>query len=249
MLTVYNWCLALILGSAGAVFLLLFFIPAPYGKFARKGWGWTLRAKWAWLIMEFPAPALMAALFILAPQKNMPRLIFLTLWLAHYVPRTFSDPFRQSGRDKPFPLLLLALALLFNSLNGFANGWAVFHLRGYPLDWLLSWHCMAGVLLFAAGWGINRTADSKLRALRQANPAGYRIPHGWLFEYISCPNYFGEIVEWLGWAVMTLSPAGLAFFVFTFANLFPRAIRAHRWYKSQFPEYPLQRKAIIPFIV
>ncbi len=249
MFTVYNWSLVLIFGSAAAVFLLLFFIPAPYGKFLRKGWGPALRAKWSWMIMESPSPALMLLFFLMAPQKIIPQLVFIALWLLHYVPRAFIDPFRQPGRDKSFPLLLVAMALLFNGLNGFANGYAVFHLHAYPVAWLLSWPFLTGASLFAAGYIINRIADEKLGSLRRADPSAYHVPRGWLFEYISCPNYFGEIVEWLGWAVMTSSPAGVAFFVFTFANLFPRAIRSHQWYKSRFPEYPVRRKAIIPFII
>ncbi|MDD5678591.1 MAG: DUF1295 domain-containing protein [Kiritimatiellae bacterium] len=249
MLAMYNYCLALIFGSAAAVFILLFFVPAPYGKFLRKGWGPALPARWAWMIMECPSPALMVLFFVVSPQKDIPQIIFIALWLLHYVPRTFVDPFRQSGGDKPFPLLLVALALLFNGLNGYANGYGLFHLQAYPGVWLLSWPFIIGAALFAAGYRVNRTADEKLRILRGKNPSEYQVPRGWLFEYISCPNYFGEIVEWLGWAVMTSSPAGFAFFAFTFANLFPRAIRSHKWYKSHFPEYPPQRKAVIPFVV
>jgi ABC-type transport system involved in cytochrome c biogenesis permease subunit len=48
---------------------------------------------------------------------------------------------------------------------------------------------------------------------------------------------------------MTWSLPGLAFFVFTFANLFPRAVSSHKWYREHFQEYPKKRKSIIPFIV
>ena len=78
--------------------------------------------------------------------------------------------------------------------------------------------------------------------------SGYGIPRGGLFEYVSGANYFGEILEWTGWAVATWSPAGLAFAVFTVANLAPRARTHHAWYRKQFPDYPRKRKAIIPFI-
>jgi protein-S-isoprenylcysteine O-methyltransferase Ste14 len=75
------------------------------------------------------------------------------------------------------------------------------------------------------------------------------IPQGWLFHFISSPHYFGEIVEWGGWALATWSLPGLAFFVFTFANLFPRAIASHKWYRLYFPDYPEKRKGIIPFVI
>jgi len=74
------------------------------------------------------------------------------------------------------------------------------------------------------------------------------IPHRGLFKYISCPNYFGEILEWTGWAIATWSIPGLAFAVFTFANLAPRAFSNHNWYKEKFSNYPEKRKALIPFI-
>ncbi len=249
MLTIYHGCLALMLGSAAAVFLALFFIPAPYGKFFRKGWGPVLRARWAWLIMELPSPALMIVLFLISPRPDIPRAVLLAFWLAHYLPRALLDPFRQPGRDKPFPWLLLIMALLFNIGNGFANGYACFHLQVYPGNWLASRAFITGLILFGAGYLVNRTADAKLASLRRAHPSGYQIPRGWFFDYLSCPNYFGEIIEWLGWAVMAWSPAGLVFFLFTFANLFPRAIRTHQWYQAEFPDYPPERKAVIPFVV
>ena len=74
------------------------------------------------------------------------------------------------------------------------------------------------------------------------------MPHGGLYERVSCPNYLAELIEWLGWAVATRSGAGLAFFVYTFANLAPRARAHHAWYRRQFPDYPPQRKALLPWL-
>ena len=42
---------------------------------------------------------------------------------------------------------------------------------------------------------------------------------------------------------------GLAFALYTFANLAPRALSHHRWYRERFPEYPADRKAILPFLL
>jgi protein-S-isoprenylcysteine O-methyltransferase Ste14 len=249
MFAVYRDSLVLIFGFAVFIFVLLFFVSAPYGKFLRKGWGPAIKTKWAWLIMEFPSPAMMIFFFIISKQKSVPQIIFVILWLAHYLYRTFIYPFTQSGKEKPYPLVLVFMALVFNFCNGFVNGYGIFNLTNYTLQWLISWQFITGIILFAGGFIINKISDEKLRRLRKESPQEYVIPKGWLFRYISSPHYFGEIIEWAGWAVMTWSLPGLAFFIFTFANIFPRAVSSHKWYKEHFSEYPVDRKAVIPFIL
>ena len=245
----YNYSLVLIFSFAVIIFILLFFISAPYGKFLRRGWGPVLKSKWAWMIMEFPSPALMALFFFTSGHKNVLQFIFISLWLIHYLLRTFVYPFRQSGREKAYPLILVSMAIVFNCLNGFVNGYGLFRLYTYELSWLVSWQFITGGLLFLTGFYINKTADEKLRAFRKNTPSEYVVPRSWLFDYISSPHYFGEIIEWGGWALLTWSLPGFAFFIFTFANLFPRAIATHKWYKAQFPGYPPHRKAVIPFLI
>ena len=85
--------------------------------------------------------------------------------------------------------------------------------------------------------------------LRQPGETGYKIPRGGTYRWVSCPNYLGEMLQWLGWAIASWSLAGAAFAVFTLANLLPRAIAVHRWYKDEFPDYPPARRAVIPYLV
>jgi len=198
--------------------------------------------------MELPSPVLMLY-FFLSSGINLITSVLIFLWLAHYLYRTFIYSFRQSGRNKPYPLILVLMAFIFNCLNGTVNGYGVFHIYQYRTDWFWSFNFIAGLLIFISGFLINKIADEKLRSLRKNNPLEYILPQGWLFKYISCPHYLGEIIEWTGWAILTWSLPGLAFAVFTFANLFPRAIASHQWYKLNFPEYPKERKAVIPFII
>jgi protein-S-isoprenylcysteine O-methyltransferase Ste14 len=249
MFAIYRDSLILIFGFAVFIFVILFFVSAPYGKFSRKGWGTAIKSKWAWLIMEFPSPAMMIFFFIISKGKSIPQIIFVIFWLSHYLYRTFLYPFTQSGKEKPYPIVLVIMAIVFNFCNGFVNGYGVFSLQQYTLPWLWSWQFITGVILFSGGFIINKISDEKLRRLREESPEDYVIPNGWLFKYISSPHYFGEIIEWAGWAVMTWSLPGLAFFVFTFANIFPRAITSHKWYKEHFSEYPVDRKAVIPFML
>ena len=50
-----------------------------------------------------------------------------------------------------------------------------------------------------------------LRNLRAPGETGYKIPVGGLFRWVSSPNYFGELLEWTGWAIATWSIPGVAF--------------------------------------
>ena len=93
---------------------------------------------------------------------------------------------------------------------------------------LYNWHG------FICGRLINRYADLSLRKLRTNYSDGYSIPHGCLFEVILCPNYFGAMLEWFGWALETWSLAGLFWFLFSSATFVPRARHNHQWYKNNF---------------
>ena len=152
-------------------------------------------------------------------------------------------------RDKPMPLLIAILGLVFNFLNAYLNGRWIYHFSGgYPSNVLYELNFIVGCVIFIAGFIINQWADSVLRALRKPGEIGYKIPYGGLYEKISCPNYFSEIIEWTGWAIACGSLAGWVFAFWTFANLAPRAVSYHKWYKETFPEYPKNRKALIPWI-
>jgi steroid 5-alpha reductase family enzyme len=134
-------------------------------------------------------------------------------------------------------------------INSYINATWIGTLGTYPVSWLQDPRFVAGVLVFAAGYFINRRSDKILRNLRKPGETGYKIPQGGLFRWVSAPNYFGELTIWTGWAIATWSLAGLSFAVFTAANLVPRALTNHKWYLDKFPDYPAKRRAIIPYIL
>lgn len=235
---------------AGAAFVSLFFVTAPYGRHTRKGWGPALPNHLGWLLMEVPSVILFTYYFFsgTAP-KNLPLILFFTMWQAHYVHRALIYPWTIRDGHKKMPMPVMLLGMLFNSGNTYINGRYLFTLSGgYPADWVSDPRFIIGAALFIAGYIINRWADTMLRGLRKPGEEGYRIPYGGLFSLISCPNYLGEIVEWTGWAVATWSLGGLAFAVWTVANLAPRARAHHRWYRANFPSYPPERRALLPGI-
>jgi 3-oxo-5-alpha-steroid 4-dehydrogenase 1 len=235
---------------AAIAFVVLMRVNAPYGRFGRAGWGPTIPARRAWVIFESPAVLAFALIYFAGDRAlQLAPLAFFGIWQLHYIARTFFFPLRMRVPARPIPIVVVALAFVFNLLNAYINARWISHLAAYPDRWLSSPPFLVGVALFLAGWVINQRADLALSRLRKPGGPRYSIPQGGLYRYISCPNYFGEILEWIGWAVLTWSLAGTAFAVFTAANLLPRAIATHRWYRDTFPDYPRDRKAVLPFLV
>ena len=247
---IYKVLLIIVFTSSFFIFIGLFFISAPYGKFFRKGWGITLNSKIGWLLMEFPSLAIMIILFIVGNKKaSLFAFLFLLIWTSHYLHRTFIYPLKISKQNKKFPILILFFALIFNFINSYLNGRYLFYFSNkYYISWLHSLKFIIGISIFIIGMIINIQSDYILLGLRKPGEQNYKIPAHGLFRFISSPNYLGEIMEWVGWAIMTWSLPGLSFAVFTIANLLPRAYKNHKWYKKQFENYPKNRKAIIPYI-
>lgn len=228
-------------------FPFLLRIRAPYGRHTRKGWGPEMDNRLAWVVMELPTLLIVPLMFWLgAGPKGSVALLLVVLWTLHYINRTLIFPLRTHTRGKRMPVLIAASAIGFNLVNAGLNGWQLGWLADQPAAWMRSPVFIAGAALFVAGFVINNRADNALIALRKPGETGYKIPQGGLFRYISCPNHFGEIVEWTGFALMSGSLAGWSFAIWTAANLIPRALHHHQWYRQQFPDYPAERKAVIP---
>lgn len=247
----YDVVLIAWMAIAIATFAALFFVRAPYGRHIRKGFGPVMPNRLGWLIMEAPASLLMLGYFLLGPNRTDPvMIVFLILWQLHYVHRAFIYPFRIRTSKKDIPLMVVGLAILFNICNTYLNGTGIFVNGPFrSVLWFSDIRFVAGSLVFVAGFAINLQSDHLLRKLRKDNGVSYKVPEGGLFRWVSCPNYLGEIMEWTGWALFTWSLSGLSFAVWTIANLMPRALQHHKWYKSQFPGYPEHRKAILPFVL
>ncbi len=244
----FNALLLLSFPLAGVTFVALFFISAPYGRHVRHGWGPTLPNQLGWMAMELPAALLFAWFFIIGrSQWTLTHFVFLGMWEAHYLYRAFIYPFKLADRGKKMPLLIILMAIAFNCGNAYLNSRYLFKFSGdYTSVWLIDPRFVIGFTLFFTGYLINHKADRTLRRLRLPGEREYKIPYTGLFNWVSCPNYLGEIIEWSGWAIATWSLPGLSFAVWTIANLAPRAWAHHAWYREKFPEYPQRRKALIP---
>ena len=247
--TFYWILLAVWLVLAIAAFFALLLKPAPYGRFSQTAWGPKLPPRIAWLLMEGPAAVIFSLLFFIGDNKNAVAVAFFVIWNTHYVYRGFVYPCLTRG-NRGVPITIVASAVCFQLVNPYLQARWLFTLGPeYPLSWFGNACFIGGVVLFFAGLAITVSSDAILRSLRPAGDSRYHIPRGGLFRWVSCPNYFGEILEWTAWAMLIWSPAGLVFAVWTAANLVPRALAHQRWYRQTFPDYPSNRKAVIPFVL
>jgi hypothetical protein len=236
---------------AAVIFVVLLFITAPYGRHSKQTWGITIPDRMGWFLMELPGPVIYLLLVITGSAPGTITVWIITgLYLFHYANRAVIYPLRIRTRGKKMPLAVALMAVLFNFINGGFLGYYMGSLQThYTVSWLTDPRFLAGLLIFVSGITINMTADNKLIHLRRIGDNGYHVPRGGLFEKISCPNLFGEIVEWCGYALLCWSLPALSFFIWTFCNLVPRALSHHRWYGSHFTDYPTDRKAVLPYIL
>ena len=225
------------------------FVRAPYGRFGATGFGPTLPVRLGWIVMEAPAP--LAFAWGLATGTPRPiTMIFAAMWAIWYLNRGLVFPLRlrvRPGAQTSVTVVGLG-ALVTTTHGGLFGTW----LGRWPPDvaWLADPRFWLGSALFVAGFAVNVLADATLRALRsETSPGGYAIPRGGAFRWVSCPNYLGEIVAWLGYTLATGCPGGAFIVAITLANLVPRAIATHRWYRANFADYPADRRALVPFLL
>ena len=249
----FNVFLLIMTALAVVVFIALFFIDAGYGKFYQPKWGPSLDNHWGWFLMEVPVFVAMLVLWWLSDRRtDGVRMIFLLLFEIHYFHRSFIFPRQLRGHSR-MPLAIVLMGALFNTLNAMMQGGWIFYISPadfYPKDWLLSLPFLAGTLLFFAGMYINIQSDSIIRNLRKPGDTAHYLPKGGMFRYVTSANYFGEFMEWVGFAILTWSWAGAVFALWTFANLAPRAARIYDLYSQEFPDEldTHKVKRMLPFI-
>lgn len=244
-----NTFLLIWIGVALVTFISLFFVKAPFGRHVSDKFGVMINNSWGWVFMEFPSMFFILFWYIMGDgNKNIVTHILVGMWVIHYINRTFIFPFRLRNKKKKMPLLIVLSAVFFNFFNAGTNGYFFGNFADYTVDYLYSPVFIIGFAIWALGWVINLWADEKLLNLRKPGETHYVIPNGGLFNKIASPNLFGEIIEWIGFAIAAGSLAAWGFAIWTMANLIPRAKNHFDWYKEKFKEYPKDRKVLIPKI-
>ena len=242
-------CAWIVIGIVSFPFLLK--KTAPYGRHTTEGWGPMISNQIGWMIQEGVAPFFISIWFWTGSiEKTHASYFFYLLYMAHYIYRSYIFPFRTNTKSKKIPLVICGSAVFFNACNTFILGYFLGNIGGnYADGYFLSPRFILGIIVFISGVFINVKSDNILISLRKPGETGYKIPQGFLFKYISCPNLFGEMIEWFGFALMIGSLAAYSFPLWTIVNLLPRALDHHKWYHQKFADYPKERMAVIPGVL
>ncbi|AKK04254.1 DUF1295 domain-containing protein [Corynebacterium epidermidicanis] len=234
------------IGIALFALAALWFIDAPYGRQMRSGWGPGVPNRLAWTLMEVVVlVSFYAVVWASGVELSLPTITFAALLTCHYVNRSFIYPWRTRTKGKVMPLSIMLMSVLFNSVNGFFLGSDLTALNR-DSSWFSDPRFMIGLVIFGCGMALNMHSDNILLRLRKPGDTGYHIPRGGAFRWVTSPNLLGEIIEWIGFAILTWSLSGLAFALWTCANLVPRARSNQRWYQQKFPDYPSDRRVLVP---
>ena len=243
------WAMAVI---AVFVFIALYFVKAGYGIFRTKQWGLSINNKVAWVMME--APVFIVMLYMWASNgacTALPSFLAFLLFELHYFQRSFIFPMLMNGKSR-MPIAIMLMGITFNVINGLLIGTSLFvfppTLFNEGIAYLTHPTAILGIAIFFVGMAINLHSDHVIRHLRQPGDTRHYLPQKGFYRYVTSANYFGELVEWTGFALLCSTPASWLFVVWTAANLIPRAAAIHRHYREEFGEAVGTRKRVIPFV-
>lgn len=230
--TIFWICTALNGSFVLAALALSCGVTSPYGRYNQGSEirsplmqllaSCNVNAKLAWVLQESPTLVAAGLSWYFGSEactRSPCNCAVLLCFVVHYVNRSFIYPLRMKG-SKPFPLPVMMMAMMFCALNGYIQCRSLTRYLLVPMNWMT---CL-GIATWLLGLYINVDADHRLRTLRKPGESGYKIPHGGMFDYISGANFFGEILEWTGFAIaMGGALPGITFAFCTACNIGPRA--------------------------
>ena len=207
-----------------------------------------------WIILETPVLITVVYFYLAGLQASDSdvnwSILFVAAFFIHYFHRALIYPYRIKVQGKRMPVLIMLCAMSFYIVNGYIIGYYFGALKAYDSSWLSDPRFIIGAALFVIGMIINMHSDNILINLRKPGETEYKLPRGGFFRWVSCPNYFGEMIEWIGFAIMSWSIVGLVFSLWIALPLIAQASNAHRWYRTHFgEEYPAERRAIVPYLI
>jgi len=180
-------------------------------------------------------------------ELNWVQILALGCWTAHYVKREVETLFVHRFSHDTMPLSNLWRNSGYYWLAGILAGYFINHpLYTPPSDIQV----YIGFSIFVVSEICNAICHLMLRNLRPAGSRDRKVPKGFLFDYVTFPNYTFEVLAWIGFSIMTKTAAAYLFTAIGFYMMYTWGKAKRIKYIKEFgSNFPKSGKIIIPFIL
>lgn len=210
------------------------------------GWRFTY-------IVEYLGPLLLTIFFFVKlglKQANPTQILGLIMSTFHFGKRIIESIFVHKFSNNTMPLKNLFINCIYYwIIFGVICNYTLFDVN-YEEPSFNPFIRYIFALLFFTCEIKNLKCHLILMELKDKNKGEKGIPNGGGFEFVSCANYFWEFLSWTFFSMFVNSIPFYMFTTFGFLIMKNWAVKKHNEYLKNFPDrYPLNRKAIIPFLI
>ena len=201
MLDIYTISVIFVVGYSLFGWLIPLGVKINYGRLKDSLSKLDLPPKLSWFFMEIPNLLwVLYFIFIIGDSLSWGYCLFII----HYINRTIIYPLRLNT-NTPLPLEIVLTAFSFTFANGYIQG--ISNKTAGQTSLFLQ---ILGTFIFFLGMYINIRCDNilqeaKIKAKSQKqndSKSKYVLIDEFLFKYVGSPNYFGEIIEWIGYFIV-----------------------------------------------
>lgn len=205
-------------------------------------------------VIEYLGPLLIVSLFFLNSNHfhnpTVTNVAFI-MFASHYLKRILETLFVHEFSKSTMPLFnLVKNSSYYWILSGLLIGHYVFNGGANNDNHLFGDFRYIFVLFFVCTQICNLKCHLIQKNLKKKNKGEKGIPDGVGFQYVSCANYFWELMSWLNFALFINHWSCFLFFAVGLIVMTKWAKERHSNYLKNFGDkYPKNRKAILPFLI
>jgi len=184
------------------------------------------------------------------PELTLNQKLGVFMVIVHYAKRELETAFvhRFSSETMPFTNVFKN-SFHYYGLFGFLTMYFYLHPDYTPPAWASPNLYYAATAFFLVFEFLNLKTHLVLKNLRRPGTTERKIPYGWGFNMVSSANYLWESCAWITFCVQAQVFGGYVFLLASVYQMTEWALKKHKRYKQEFPNYPKNRKAIFPFFL
>ncbi|KAB8212043.1 3-oxo-5-alpha-steroid 4-dehydrogenase-domain-containing protein [Aspergillus parasiticus] len=181
------------------------------------------------------------------PEPSSVQLLLCALLTIHFLKREYESIFVHRFSNATMPARKIVLNSGYYCVMSGNMAYWTFRPDATPRNPAL---LCAGLVLFAFGELANLNTHFVLRDLRRPGTPERGVPYGFGFGVVTCPNYFFEIIAWIGiWLVSGLSWSILIFIIIGSVQMAIWAKKKEHRYRKEFGDkYKVKRFVMLPGI-